>query len=242
MKYLNKKRKKNKIAYEILIPFIVSIFLVSMLVKHNHNVQDIKLKNIQNGLKPKQTDSLIDVSNKKVLFIGDSHTVYTNGWQDQLCKKTKMVGKNTAVGGKRTNWMLQQALKHIDTSYDYCFIWGGANDAASYYPIDSTVSNIQKMVNICNHYGVKPIVLTGFEPKSCINVSNQDLSKWGFYVTKYTKLQSEIFAKVKYCVIIQNHYISRKDGDCSDFICHMSASGHRKMANGIINKMKFVTF
>jgi hypothetical protein len=187
-------------------------------------------------------DTLINCQGKKVLFIGDSHTTYDKGWQDQLCKKTGMVGTNTAIGGKRTDWMLTQLLKNIDSSYNYCFIWGGANDAASCTPLQEITDNIQKMVNVCNGYGVTPIILTGFDPELCINVSKQDLSGWGNYISKYTELQHMISIQVKKCTVVKNHFISRKDGDCDDFICHMSASGHRKMANGIINNLKFKTF
>lgn len=183
-------------------------------------------------------DTTIHCSGKRVLFIGDSHTAYENGWQDQLCTKTGMIGTNTAVGGKRTEWMIEQLLKDIDSSYDYCFIWGGANDAASFVPLKETIDNIQKMVNACNGYGIIPIVLTGFDPEVCIDVSKKDLSKWGNYIKKYTELQQMILTQVKKCVIVKNHFISRADGDCGDFICHMSASGHRKMANGIINYLK----
>jgi hypothetical protein len=187
-------------------------------------------------------DTLINCQGKKVLFIGDSHTAYDKGWQDQLCKKTCMIGVNIAVGGKRTDWMLTQLLKNIDSSYNYCFIWGGANDAASCTPLQEIIDNIQKMVNTCNGYGVTPIVLTGFDPELCIDVSKQDLSRWGNYISKYTELQHMISTQVKKCIVVKNHFISRKDGDCGDFICHMSASGHRKMANGIVNNLKFKTF
>lgn len=239
------KKRKFKFDYEMAIPFLIAFVLATFFAQHSMSLKPNEItkpnKMLVRDTVMKDTTP-VNVSGKKVLFIGDSHTVYTNGWQEQLCKKTKMVGKNTAVVGKRTDWMLVQLSKNIDSSYDYCFIWGGANDAASYTSIENTVNNIQKMVNMCNGYGVTPIVLTGFNPQTCIDVSKQDLSKWGFYVDKYTKLQSEILTKVKYCKVIKNHYISKKDGDCGDFICHMSASGHRKMANGIIKELNFQTF
>jgi lysophospholipase L1-like esterase len=225
---------KMLIAYLSCLVFLIWAAITTP-IKPTYKVYNVHIDTIK-------TDTLIDVSGKRSLFIGDSHTVYDKGWQEQLCVKTRMEFKNTAVGGKRTDWMLTQLLKNIDSNYHYCFIWGGANDAASYTPIQEVIDNIQKMVNICNSYGVKPIVLTGFDPQVCIDVSKQDLSKWDFYKDKYTKLQNEIQTKIKNSTIIKNHFISRQDGDCGDFICHMSASGHRKMANGIINTLKLKTY
>jgi lysophospholipase L1-like esterase len=234
-------KKYPKYPIEIVFPFVLSICLVILFI----NSVSPTIKNKYDSYNIKDTTTIqpteTDVSGKKTLFIGDSHSVYDGGWQHQLCSKTRMQYKNTAIGGKRTDWMLQQLLKNVDTSYDYCFIWGGANDAASYYPIDSTISNIQKMVNICNNFNIKPIVLTGFDPQSCIDVSAHN-NNWDFYVNKYIILQQQIQTQVKYSTIVKNHFISRQDGDCDDFICHMSASGHRKMANGIINTLKFKTY
>jgi hypothetical protein len=242
-------KKLRKAPIEIYLPIILSIILVTtFIIKTNgkHHVTQPKLK-----LTPKNTivvdtpsiDNPINVSTKKALFIGDSHTAYANGWQSQLCKKTKMICINTAVGGKRTDWMLNVFNKNINSTYEYCFIWGGANDAAShYYPIEKTISNIQKMVDSCNKLGVKPIVLTGFNPELCIDISKQDNRLWGPYIPKYNRLQSEMLLKLKNCIVIKNHFITREDGDCSDFICHMSASGHKKMAIKIIEYLKFENF
>jgi lysophospholipase L1-like esterase len=237
---MKKYKKYLRYHLEIWLPIISAICLVILFVKSIA----YPIKREYDSFKSKDTIVIFptkhDVSGGKALFIGDSHTAYTNGWQYQVCSKTNMICINTAVGGKRTDWMLQQLLKNIDSSYNYCFIWGGANDAASPYSIDSTISNIQKMVNICNFYGVLPIVLTGFNPELCIDVKGKPL--YSNYINKYNQLQASIINKIHYCVIIKNHFIERKDGDCDDFICHMSASGHRKMAEGIIRELNFKTY
>jgi hypothetical protein len=121
----------------------------------------------------------------------------------------------------------------ISSKFTYCFIWGGANDAASlHYRLDSTISDIQKMVDLCNRMGVKPFVLTGFNPNN-IKITEKNREKWGFYPQKYTRLQNMMQSRIKGATVIQSWFISRESGDCGDFICHMSASGHRKMAEGI---------
>jgi len=71
-------------------------------------------------------DTVVSVKGKKALFIGDSHSAADYGWQHQLCKKTKMTYLNTAVGGKQTAWMVEQARAKVTEYFDYCFIYGGA--------------------------------------------------------------------------------------------------------------------
>ena len=41
----------------------------------------------------------------RVLFIGDSLTCFTGGWQDQVCKHFGFQSVNKSSGGKRTEWM-----------------------------------------------------------------------------------------------------------------------------------------
>jgi hypothetical protein len=186
------------------------------------------------------TPKTVNIAGKKILFIGDSHTAYAGGWQDRLCKRTGATPVNTAVGGKRTDWMLQQAQTKLASEYEYCFIWGGANDAASYMYIHESVKNIQHIVDLCDKKGVQAVVLTGFSPKTCIDVTKQP-EVWKRYPIKYQALQDSILAQVRGCRIVQNHFISRQDGDCGDFICHMSASGHRKTADSLIKVLNLKT-
>lgn len=236
------KRRYRLHAIEIPITIVVSMLLVVYFVWQlpgNGIKTNLPKKTIMSPMDTtRKTDTLVDVSGKKVLFIGDSHTVYDKGWQDQLAKKTGMSYVNTAQGGKRTDWMVKVAERRIDSTYDYCFIWGGANDMASQVTIKQATSNIQTIVDMCNSHGIKPIVLTGFDPKLCIKVNGMG-EAWQPYPSKYTEFQKQLPSNIKNAVVITNHFISRQDGDCSDFICHMSASGHRKMANGIISYLKF---
>lgn len=180
----------------------------------------------------------VKVDGQKVLFIGDSHTAYRNGWQDQLSRKTGMIARNTAVGGKRTQWMVQVAKEQITSEYNFCFIWGGANDMASQVGVEKAVSNVQAIVDICNAKGVRPIVLTGFHPYLCIDISKAS-ENWALYPGRYFYFQEKLLKEIKNATVIKNHYITRKDGDCADFVCHMSASGHRKMADSLIVACNF---
>ena len=180
-------------------------------------------------------DTVVSVKGKTVLFIGDSHTAYSNGWQDRLCRRTGMTYLNTAVGGKQTSWMVEEARQKVTGYFDYCFIYGGANDMAGNRSPMKSVKNIQTIVNLCNKTHVKPIVVTGFDPVTCIDVRGRDVYRG--YPQRYARFQQLLIDSIKGATVIKTHYISRTD--CGDFLCHMAASGHRKMADSIIKTMKF---
>ena len=185
----------------------------------------------------RSVDTIVSVKGKKVLFIGDSHTSYANGWQDRLCRRTGMTYLNSAVGGKETQWMVGQARQKITNYYDYCFIYGGANDMAGNRSPVKSMKNIQTIVNLCIKDHVKPIVVTGFDPITCIDVRGRDVYRG--YPQRYSKFQQLLVDSIKGATVVKTHYISKTD--CGDFLCHMAASGHRKMADSIIRTMKFKT-
>ena len=179
-------------------------------------------------------DTVLSVKGKKALFIGDSHSAADYGWQHQVCKKTGMTYLNTAVGGKQTAWMLQEARAKVTPYFDYCFIYGGANDMAGNRPPMNSVQNIQAIVNLCNKAHVTPIVITGFDPVTCIDITGRNVYKG--YPQRYAKFQQLLVDSIKRAIVVKTHCISRTD--CGDFLCHMTASGHRKMALCIIDKLK----
>jgi len=186
----------------------------------------------------KPQDTIVDVNGKRALFIGDSHTSAEFGWQHQLCRKTQMQYLNTAVGGKQTTWMLDVAKLHVNSGYDYCFIYGGANDMASNRAPIKAVRNIQKIVNLCLEKQVEPIVLTGFDPLTCVVVGNREAYK--MYPSRYAKFQQLLIDSIVGAKVLKTHCISRTD--CGDFLCHMTGSGHKKMCNFIISACRFKVY
>lgn len=140
---------------------------------------------------------------------------------------------NTAVGGKQTAWMLEEARQKVTPYFDYCFIYGGANDMAGNRPPMKSVKNIQAIVNLCRKAHVTPVVITGFDPVTCINVGGRQAYQG--YPQRYAKFQQLLVDSIKGAVVVETHCISRTD--CGDFLCHMTASGHRKMALCIIDKL-----
>lgn len=183
---------------------------------------------------PKQgLDTIISVKNKRALFIGDSHTSNHNwGWQVLLCKETGFKFINTAQIGKQTSWMLNVAQENITPNFDYCFIYGGANDIHGNKNPYQVVGNIQKIVDICISKGVKPIVLTGYDAEKCIRpIKGQE-----FYPKAYTKYQHILMDSIRGAQVIDTRVVVRTD--CGDWTCHMNYSGHRKVADAVIKQMK----
>ena len=192
-------------------------------------------------IKPNATDTpkvipvtLTSVRGKKALFIGDSHTAEAYGWQYQVCKQTGMTYLNTAVGGQQTTWMVGIAKAKITGYFDYCFIYGGANDMAGNRPPMKSVKNIQAIVDICNKNQVTPIVITGFDPKTCINIGSR--KQYQGYPQRYSRFQQMLVDSIQRAIVIKTHCISRTD--CGDFLCHMTSSGHKKMASCVIENLK----
>ena len=231
--------KNNKIKIGVLLAISASLLFLGGKGKdhglgNTEVLKDTLFKAVQS------VDTPENVRGKSVLFIGDSHTTYAYGWQDRLCKRTGMIYTNTAVGGKTTSWMLGVLRTRINSKYDYCIIWGGANDMAGMIkPLDA-VRNVQKMVDICNSNGVKAIVMTGFNPRTCVDVSRQSKA-WQPYPARYEVFQKMLQDSIRGAQVIKSHFISRKERDCGDFCCHMNASGHIKMADSMISKLRFKT-
>jgi len=197
--------------------------------KSESHIGAIRANNAPNNMH----DTVVSVKGKRVLFIGDSHTAFDHGWQHQVATKTGMSYLNTAVVGKQTGWMLETAKQNIHSGFDYCFIYGGANDMAGNRPPIKSVKNIQKIVDLCLRKQVIPIVITGFDPITCINIGNRKIYKG--YPQRYAKFQQMLIDSIHGAKVIKTHCISRTD--CGDFLCHMTSSGHKKMAEKVIKDL-----
>jgi len=184
----------------------------------------------------KVEDTLIDVKDNVVLFIGDSHTANEqSGWQRVLCNKTGMKYNNASVGGKTTYWMLEMGVYKLNNKIDYCFVYGGANDMySSHITPTEALNNIKGIARMCEGLGIKCYVLTGFDPRKCTRTQNPN------YVPRYEKLQELILTEyLEGATPIDVRVVDRKD--CWDNLCHMSPAGHKKIAEKIIKDLKLKT-
>jgi hypothetical protein len=180
-------------------------------------------------------EQMVNVQGKKVLFIGDSQTANRDGygWQTLLCKKTGMVGTNLAQVGKHTPWMIQKLKQNLDTTYDYCFIWGGANDIHGNRDPYKVMNDIQDMVDMCREKNVRPIVILGYNSMEVIRpIKGQE-----FYPNAYVKYQQVLLENLRNVVIVDTRILERKD--CADWTCHMQPSGHRKIYEKVIDTLNF---
>jgi hypothetical protein len=184
-------------------------------------------------------DTVHDVKGRVVVFIGDSHTSYSEGWQYMLSKKTGLTSFNHSVGGIGTLRMLDITKNVLNKYHNYLFIWGGANDMfnGNITP-QKAFKNVQQIVNYANKKNIKVVVLTGFSPKHCVNVSSNP-TKLVKYQQRYVEYQKLLLDSIKGATVIKNHFVNKDNGDCADYICHMTIQGHRKMSDSIIKHLKW---
>lgn len=187
----------------------------------------------------------------KILFVGDSMTAYTGGWQHQLAKKLGLPYSNLSVSGKRTEWMFSALKKQMigynvpvydavrdlrytirKCPYGVCFIYGGINDGFSYVKVESALNNVQAMVDLCNATGIKPVVIIGYDPdKVMVNTYIQNKEKEKFHRERYKTIQNLFASRLKNCKILpMDTTITRLDS--GDGI-HFKASGHKKFAEWV---------
>lgn len=174
----------------------------------------------------------------KILFVGDSLTAYSGGWQHQMSRMLHAKYTNISKGGKRTKWMVNELKKHADNSAGYTkvVIYGGINDSFSSVKEDDTIDNIINMVYIAKEMGAEPIVVVGYNPQK-VNVgtiySNEIETKCR---NRYIKLQKRIQKDITMCnVIPMENTIDRSDSD--DGI-HLKASGHQKFYKWVVKNLE----
>ena len=178
------------------------------------------------------TTVVFNVKDKTALFIGDSHTSnHSQGWQKQLSDSVGFKMINASVGGKTTYWMLEQAVYRITNKVDYCFVYGGANDMySSHITPQEAVDNIKGIARICKNQGVKCIILTGFDAFKCTRTGN------GRYPFRYKQFQDLLMMEdMEGAKVIDTRVVDRRD--CWDELCHMAASGHKKIAEKVIRDL-----
>jgi len=177
-------------------------------------------------------DSGQEVQGQTALFIGDSHTAnFKNGWQRQLSDSVGFKLIPAAVSGKTTYFMLDMAVYKITDQIDWCFVYGGANDmyTQSISPQEAK-DNIQAIARLCSRRGVRCVVLTGFDPVKCTQTQNPN------YARRYSTFQQLLLEGVEGATVVDTRVITR--ADCWDALCHMSPSGHAKIAERVIQVLK----
>jgi lysophospholipase L1-like esterase len=174
---------------------------------------------------------------ERILFVGDSLTAYSGGWQHQLGRMMHMKYDNIAKGGKRTKWMLNQLKQysHKTDRYTKVIIYGGINDSFSSVKEDDTIENIQKMVDIARYMGAEPIVVVGYNPNEIIKNTTYSTEIETKCRNRYISLQKRIQTDIKGCVVVpMGDVLDRTDSD--DGI-HLKGSGHRKFMHWVLSNI-----
>jgi lysophospholipase L1-like esterase len=174
----------------------------------------------------------------KILFVGDSLTAYSGGWQHQMSRMLHAKYTNISKGGKRTKWMVNELKKYSDNSAGYTkvIIYGGINDSFSSVKEDETIENIQDMVYTAKEMGAEPIVIVGYNADKVNRntiYSNEVETKCR---DRYIRLQKRIQRDIRGCNVIPiDNTIDRSDSD--DGI-HLKASGHRKFSSWVLKNLE----
>jgi len=170
----------------------------------------------------------------RLLFVGDSLTCYSGGWQHVVSKQLGLEYDNISKGGKRTDWMEKRLREHLSNNSDYgtVVIYGGINDSFAYSHPNLTIKNIQRMVDLCNEKKIKPVVIVGYDPSKVIFKTVYSDKVTEFHRKRYINLQNRIQTEIKNCKIIpMETTIDRTDS--GDGI-HLKSSGHKKFYKWVL--------
>ena len=173
----------------------------------------------------------------RILYIGDSLTCYSNGWQHTVAKGMGMGYVNISKGGKRTDWMLKTLRNYLENGphHNTLIIYGGINDSFASTKESTTINNLQSMVDLGNLYEMEVIVITGYDPSKVIKKTVYDNNTTKICRDRYIKLQKKIQERLLGCKVIpMDTTVTYQDS--GDGI-HLKSSGHKKFANWVLKNL-----
>lgn len=101
-------------------------------------------------------------SSARLLFIGDSQTVFHPGYAEKLVAKCPgLTMKKIAKVGENTSWMLTQLQNELQhNKYDAIFVLGGSNDIYGGMQTSKTKSNLTTIYDMIKKSGAMSIAIT----------------------------------------------------------------------------------
>lgn len=174
---------------------------------------------------------------RKILYVGDSLTCYSGGWQSTVAKGLDMKFDNISKGGKRTKWMLSTLRSYLEKNefHSTLIIYGGINDSFAMTSETETINNIQSMVDLGNLYEMEVIVIVGYNPEKVNVRTTYDDATTARCRNRYIKLQKKIQERITGCRIVpMDNTVDRSDS--GDGI-HLKSSGHKKFAKHVLNEL-----
>lgn len=195
------------------------------------------------------------IAPKSILIIGDSQsaTKTANGqsitwtWPTLLQKKLSPYGvtvETEVLGGKTSSWMLQALEKKFKTGqkWDRVILYGGGNDASNMsIPLETTISNFQKMIDISTAQCSDVWVNLGWKiegkfmdinilpvgrPSNLLNKK----SDWLPYIEKRKNLQLRLKSDLTGCKFIEPYDLMSMTSDG----IHPTAKGHKLVCDYIL--------
>lgn len=191
---------------------------------------------------------------KKILIVGDSQSAietssggkinytYPNLLREKLADKGVTIDV-LAVVGKTTDWMKKNLPSKLkNKKYDRVIIYGGGNDTSnSSIKLETTLNNIQKMVDMARENGADAFVNLGYKIQGDFgNYKIMPLTPyldkkedWIPYVQKRKDLQKLIPQKIKNATFIPSYDLQSKTSDG----IHPNASGHKIVAEKVYDSI-----
>jgi lysophospholipase L1-like esterase len=210
----------------------------------------------------KETKEPIDPP-KTILIIGDSQCAtktkagesITWTWPNHLQKKLKPYGVTIdveAIGGKTSAWMLSALKKRFQsgTNWDRVILYGGGNDASNMWiPLDTTISNFQKMIDISNSHGCEVWINLGWKIEGKFMDINilpvgrpanllTKRTDWIPYIEKRKTLQSKFKSDLTGCQFIEPYDLMSKTSDG----IHPTEAGHKLVCDFILKTIDTTSY
>lgn len=206
--------------------------------------------------KKKGTKKLKNPNPSKILIVGDSQSAIKNASGSPITYTYPNILKKQfpdkqidvlALGGKTTNWMLENLPAQLQKNkYDRVYIYGGGNDTSNNsIPLERTLGNIQKMVDMSNEQGADVFVNLGWRIEGVEGrFGNHNLmpltpylksrEEWIPYVEKRRQLQKRIPNEIKNASFINVYDLNQNTSDG----IHPNSTGHKMVAEVFADTLK----
>lgn len=198
---------------------------------------------------------------KSILIIGDSQSTITTSSGKKINWTWPVLLQNSldscdvkidvlAYSGKTSSWMLKNGTKKLNSGHwDMVIIYGGGNDATNKsIPLDTIISNFQKLIDVANDNGSKVMVNLGWKIEGrFMNINVLPVGRpsnllkrredWKPYIQRRKDLQVLLKERLTGCSFIGPYDLMSRTGDG----IHPSASGHQLVSEYVLESIDSCT-
>lgn len=189
---------------------------------------------------------------KKILIVGDSQSAIVDPNGNKITFTYPNILKKTlepkgykidvmAMGGKQTKWMKENLPKSLaNQKYDRVYIYGGGNDISSATTLNTTLANIQSMVDMAKKSGADPYVILGYRIDNFADYKKMPITpyikskeEWLPIIERRKELQRNIPIKIKNAKFVPVYDLGTRTSDG----IHPNAEGHKIVAENILKSI-----